>query len=104
MPNFHTVAVIPFEAGKGSIYIDSPEERLRQKVHKYIRDTPCISKNKLEGMSGKKGIFKASKADVRKALESLIADGAVTLIKPSKAQRDKYVIPSQATEVLVCLD
>ena len=104
VPDFHTVAVIPFEAGKGSIYIDSPEERLRQKVHEYIRDTPCISKNKLEGMSGKKGTFKASKADVRKTLESLIADGAVTLIKPSKAQRDKYVIPSQATEVLVCHD
>ena len=102
IPHFHTVAVEPYEPLEGTLSIPSAKDSLQQKVYEHIRTNPCLSKNRLERMSGKKGHLKASKENIRTALASLIEDGAVKLVKPTKAQRDKYDISHQTAKVLIC--
>ena len=102
IPHFHTVAVGPYEPHAGTLSIPSGKDSLQQKVHEHIRTNPGLSKNRLERMSGKKGQLKASKENIRSALTSLIEDGAVKLVKPTQAQRDKYDISHQTTKVLIC--
>ena len=102
VPHFHTVAVGPYEPHAGTLSIPSGKDSLQQKVHEHIRTNPGLSKNRLERMSGKKGQLKASKESIRTALTSLIEDGAVKLVKPTQAQRDKYDISHQTTKVLIC--
>ena len=102
IPHFHTIAVGPYEPHAGTLSIPSGKDNLQQKVHEHIRTNPGLSKNKLERMSGKKGQLKASKENIRTALTSLIENGAVKLVKPTQAQRDKYGISHQTTTVLIC--
>jgi RecA-family ATPase len=104
IPHFHTVAVKPYEPPVGTLIIPLGKDNLQQKVYEHIHTNPCLSKNKLENMSGKKGQFKASKENIRAALKSLIEDGTVKLMKPTKAQLDKYDISHQTKKVLICSD
>jgi RecA-family ATPase len=99
VPNFHTVAVELFEP-TGGMKITSANERLRQALVDHIRDNPgSRSKNAIEKLAGKKGTFKASKAEVRAALGRLVEEGILRVRQITKEERNTHRYPHQTKEV-----
>lgn len=98
---FHAIAVRPYEHPIGAFLIASRKEILEQKLIEYLRENPAKSKNDFDQMSGKKGRFKASKSEIRKALANLIEEEGICLVKPTKNQRLDFKIPHQTKEVLL---
>jgi len=97
--DFHTITVEPFYP-LGRMAVPSANERLRQALVDHIRDNPgSRSKNAIEKLAGKKGRFKASKAEVRAALGQLIEEGVLQVRPITKEERNAHGYPHQTKEV-----
>ena len=104
-PKFHTVAIKPYYPPIGTMKFETAEEVLSRKIVDYVNTHPFISKNKLDEISGKKrDPFRASKSAVRQACDNLLSDRALILKKPTPSERNRYKIPSQTKEGLLCVD
>ena len=97
--DFHTVTVEPFHP-MSRIAFPSASERLKQTLAEHIRDNPhSRSKNAIEKQAGKKGTFKASKAEVRAALGQLIEEGILRVKTITKEEKKAHGYPHQTKEV-----
>ncbi|MBT8578936.1 AAA family ATPase [Polynucleobacter paneuropaeus] len=100
-PDYHTVVMEPI-----TLAPPVPAEKLSefQKISKRIIDHitrhPNTTKNIIDGLSGKDGEFKASKAKVRDCLKGLIDSGAVVVIQVTDQMRSEHSIPKQVKEIL----
>lgn len=100
-PKYHTMVMEPV-----TLIPPTPPERLSeyQKICKrlkdYISKYQIVTKNKIDGESGKDGEFKASKAKVRDCLKALIDSGEVEVIPVTNEMRSKHSIPKQVKEIL----
>lgn len=100
-PNYHTVVMEPV-----ILTPPVPTEKLSefQKISRrildYIAKHQNITKNIIDGLSGKDSIFKASKAKVRDCLKGLIDTGQVMVIGVTDQMRSDHSIPKQVKEVL----
>jgi len=104
-PDFHTIRVVPHIDVAGAFASLMPKgERLKEKIHEYVVDHPGTTKNKLDGLSGKEGRLKASKADVRRALEELIDDGVIDIRPLTADEKKAFGVSQQAKEGLFALD
>jgi hypothetical protein len=100
-PHYHTVVMQP-------VILTAPvaPERLSEfaKISKrlidYIARHPNSTRNTMDGLSGKDGEFKASKAKVRDCLKALIDSGEVEVTPVTNQMRKGHSIPKQVKEIL----
>lgn len=105
VPAFHTVRMVPYyPPAASSDMFSSAEERLRHKILQHIEDHPGTTKNQLEGLSGKKGRLGASKADVRRSIEELLAAKTLVLQPIDVETKDRLNLPQQTKTVLRIAD
>lgn len=99
--NYHTVV---FEPTTLSLPISpnklTANEKLGTQIIALISKHPFTTKNILDGHSGKDGIFKASKAKVRDALNSLIDVGVITEHLVTQSERGEHKLAKQVKIVL----
>lgn len=101
---FHTVTFRP-------INLEPPQstkrltenEKLAGRIKNAIQNSPCMTRNKLDLMSGMNEPLKASKDKVRDALKTLIESGEVEVHTVTDEERLRDKIPKQIKEVLICL-
>ena len=104
-PKFHSVAINPYYPPIGTMKFETAEEALLRKIVDYVQANPFVSSNRLDEISGKKrDPFKSSKSAVRQACDRLLSDRVLILQKPTPAERNRYKIPSQTKEGLLCVD
>lgn len=97
-PKYHTVVLKP-------VHLSPPipvteMERIKTAILETIINTPNITRNQLDKLSGTKGRFKCSKAKTRQALEGLISEGRVIVVKIDAKEREMLGLPKQTNEVL----
>ena len=99
VPDFHTITVVPFEP-TARMTIPSASERLKQTLGDFIKANPGqCSKNAIEKQAGKKGPFKASKAEVRAALGQLVEEGILRVRSITREEKSAHGYPHQTKEV-----
>lgn len=80
--------------------IKTANERLLVQLINTIAEDNLFTKNKLDNLAGKDGLFKASKERLRAVLRSALDDGSILLHAVSKEERANLAIPQQIKEVL----
>lgn len=88
MSTAHTTSILPYP------------ERLKTQVRNYVGAHPGTTKNKLDSLSGKGGQFKASKTDVRRAVEELIDEKCLRIRPIFKEEKRALGVSQQVTEIL----
>lgn len=78
-------------------------EKLMGRIKNSIQNSPYMTRNKLDLMSGVNEPLKASKDKVRDALKTLIESGEVEVHTVTDEERLRGKIPKQIKEVLICL-
>jgi len=100
VPDFHTITVEPFVPPvpvPGQFR--TANERLCEKLMAYLAANPGLSKNKLDLLAGKRGIFKASKKKIGDAMKELVAGGQVQHRAITESERSSLNLPRQAGKV-----
>jgi hypothetical protein len=101
VPAFHTVRVVPVsQVVPTSIRCFPSGERLPGAIRDYIERNPGTTRTKLDGLSGKDGIFKASKNDVRGALNEMLNDEVLRARSPTVSERKALGLAHQTKEIL----
>lgn len=98
VPDFHTVSIEPYAPVPG-IAMRTPSERLKDALTEYVKTHPGTTANALDGISGKRRQFKATKDEVRCAARQLVDDGVLVLKTLSKEERDALRLPHQVKQV-----
>lgn len=75
-------------------------EKISKRIVDYIAKHPNTTKNTIDGLSGKDGEFKASKAKVRDCLRATIDSGEIEVIEVTDEMRKAHSIPKQVKEIL----
>jgi RecA-family ATPase len=97
---FHTITVEPYTPPVSvSSPLRSASERLKDDIFEYVKNHPGTTPNALDGHSGKRGRFKASKQDVRDAARELQDEGALVLKTLTNEERTALRLPHQAKQV-----
>ncbi len=100
-PEYHTITLepvslsIPVPAAKLS-----ENQKIAKRIADYIAKHPNSTRNMLDGLSGVKGEFKASKEKVRNCLKAMIDSGEVDVHTVTEKERSESSIPKQVKEVL----
>lgn len=98
---YHTVTFepvtlsLPISVGKLSEL-----QKIGNLIGDYITKHPNTTRNKLDKLSGARGIFKGSKAKVRGALEELIFAEEIFVHTVDEVERNTLGLPKQVKEVL----
>lgn len=105
VPAFHTMRVQPLPTPQLALSsFSSATERLHKALLNDIAEHPGTTRNRLDAVSGKTGRFKASKAEVRRAVEDLIDDGVLRLRPVTKEEKEALRLPQQTREILELVD
>lgn len=96
--DFHTITVVPLTPTIRA-RIRSASDRLKDDLVDYVKGNPGATPNKLDGLAGKGGRFKATKEQVRVAMKELEAEGRVILKELSKEDRKARSLPQQTRRV-----
>lgn len=75
-------------------------EKISKRIVDYIAKHSNTTKNTIDGLSGRDGEFKASKAKVRDCLKALVDSGVVVIVEVTDNMRSQHSIPKQVKEVL----
>ncbi len=98
---YHTATIIPVVLTPPiAASIRTAQERITEKILERLKKDPYCTKNKLDALAGTEGIFKASKANLRNALNRAIEEGVVTTHQITDAEREVNGLPKQVKEVL----
>ena len=98
---YHTATIIPVNLMPPiPASIKSAQERITEKILERLQKDFYCTKNKLDVMAGKDGVFKASKANVRAALSYAIETGIIVIHPINEAERQENNLPKQVKEVL----
>jgi RecA-family ATPase len=102
VPDFHTVRVRPHQGAitTQTTNMISSAERLSEALITYVETQPGTTKNKLDKLSGRGGLFKASKNKVRQIVEELLHDGTLRVRSVSKEEKKVHRLPQQVNEIL----
>lgn len=98
---YHTAAIIPVVLTPPiPASIRTAQERITEKILEKLKKDLYCTKNKLDALAGTEGIFKASKANLRNALNCAIEEGVVTIYQVTDTDREADGLPKQVKEVL----
>ncbi len=79
-------------------------QKIQKRVVEYLKSHHFTTKNNLEMLSGIKNSLKASKAQVRAAVQSLLDSGEIVQRKIDDNERKTHNLPKQIKEILEVLD
>lgn len=100
-PDYHTVVVEPVQLTLPVPQsIKSSNERLLEDVLTHLHTNQWITRNQLEGLSGKDGKLKVSKAKLREVVAVGIETGLIIVHTVSPEERDINGLAKQVKEVL----
>jgi RecA-family ATPase len=100
-PRYHTVVYEPVKLIEPvSIGKQSANERLIGAILERLAKYPFTTKNMLDSLAGKEGIFKSSKERVRDALKGLMDSGEVYEHTVTEVERLEYRVAKQVKAVL----
>lgn len=100
-PHYNTVVYEPVKLIEPvSMGKQSANERLAKLIHERIEKFPFTTKNMIDGLAGKDGIFKASKEKVRDSLRGLIDQGEIYEHTVTEQERHESGVAKQVKAVL----
>lgn len=100
VPDFHTVTVQPFKpTAVASSKPLSGAEKLQKALYSHIQDNAGTTRNRLDGLSSKNGKFKASKKEIRDAIDILLHIKMVQLVSVDKQIRKNLNLKPQVSQV-----
>lgn len=100
-PDYHTVVVEPVTLAIASTHpVRSTNERMLEDVIAHLKTNHWITRNHLDGLSGKDGKFKTSKSNLRSVVAAGIDSGQIIVHTVTAEDRDKYKLAKQVKEVL----
>ena len=100
-PNYHTVVVEPVTLAIPSTHpVKSTNERMLEDVIGHLKTNQWITRNHLDGLSGKDGRFKTSKSNLRSVVAAGIDSGQIVLYTVTPEDRHIYGLAKQVKEVL----
>lgn len=100
-PHYNTVVYEPVKLIEPvSMGKQSANERLAKLIHERIEKFPFTTKNMIDGLAGKDGIFKASKEKVRDSLRGLIDQGEIYEHTVTEQERHECGVAKQVKAVL----
>ena len=99
VPDFHTVTVEPYVPPEPKT-LRNASERVRDLMLEHVKNNPNTTKNKLDRLAGKEKLFKATKGQIRKALDELIDEDVLQLKSVTKEERIALGLPHQAKHVI----
>lgn len=100
-PEYHTVVVEPVTLAIPSTHpVKSTNERMLEDVISHLKTNHWVTRNYLDGLSGKDGKFKTSKTNLRGLIAAGIDSGQIVLYTVTPEDRDKYGLAKQVKEVL----
>ncbi len=98
VPDFHTITVEPYTP-VGRPLMRRGSERIKEAVLDYVKSQPGTTPNNLDTLSGKAGQFKATKQEIRRAVQDLIGEGQLVLKTLTKEEREALRLPHQAKRI-----
>ena len=99
--DYHTVVVEPIELSVPvSHSVKSANDRMLEDVLTHLKTDQWITRNQLDGLSGKDGKFKTSKTNLRSVVASGVDSGLIVVHTVTNEDRDKYGLARQVKEVL----
>jgi hypothetical protein len=100
-PRYNTVVYEPIKlAEPSSMAKQSSNERLARLILERIDKYPFTTKNMIDGLAGKNGLFKASKEKIRDCLRGLIDQGEIYEHTVTEEERQEYGVAKQVKAVL----
>lgn len=100
-PEYHTVVMEPVILTQPIPASKLSElQKIAKRILDHLAKHPNTTKNIFDGLSGKDGDLKASKAKVRECLKTLIDSGDIDVIAVTDEIRQKQSIPKQVKEIL----
>jgi len=100
-PRYNTVVYEPVKLAEPvSMAKQSSSERLARLILERIEKYPFTTKNMIDGLAGKDGLFKASKEKVRDCLRGLIDQGEIYEHIVTEEERQEYGVAKQVKAVL----
>lgn len=100
-PRYHTVVYEPVKLIEPvSVGRQSANERLLYTIIERLEKHPFTTKNMLDSLAGKEGIFKTSKERVRDALRGLMDSGEVYEHTVTEVERSEHGVAKQVKAVL----
>ena len=76
------------------------KERLETAILTAVKASPGCTRNKLDGLAGKKNALAASKEEVRKAIQHLLDEGSLAERALTDAERKSCKFPRQVRSIL----
>lgn len=104
-PLYHTVIVEPVQLTRPNAKsIRTSSERILDLIIERVKADPWMTRNKVEGLAGTDGPFRASKTKVREALKFGIESGVLHARRVTPQDRTQNELSRQVKEVLyVCV-
>lgn len=102
MPAFHTVTVVPFDPPSVSAGTAlTKDERLQKAIIEHVRRNPSATGNALDKLAGPSGSLKASRKEVREAIQALKDIGVLEEIDATREYRQRHGLKPQVRKVYI---
>jgi hypothetical protein len=98
VPDFHTITVEPYVPIARSP-TRSTIDRIKDAILDHVKNHPGTTANSLDNLSGKAGPFRATKQDIRVAVQDLMSEGLLVSKTLTKEEREALGLPHQVTRV-----
>lgn len=103
VPHHSVVTLDHIELAK-PVIVKTGDNALEKRLIEYLKAHPTLTINKVKGLSGKKGVFKASENEVVSAIQELMDKGMLTLEQLSTERKKELHLPANTGGVLVVLE
>ena len=103
VPHHSVVTLDHVELAK-PVTVKAGDNALEKRLIEYLKAHPKLTINKVKGLSGKKGVFKASENEVVSAIQELMDKGMLTLEQLSTERKKELHLPANTGGVLVVLE
>jgi hypothetical protein len=102
VPAFHTVTVVPFDPPAVSTGAAlTKDERLQKAIVEHIRGNPRATGNSLDKLAGPSGSLKATRKEVREAVQALKGMGVLEEIDATKEYKARHALKPQVRTVYI---
>ena len=102
VPAFHTVTVVPFDPpAVSAVATLTKDERLQKAIVEHVRGNPSATGNSLDKLAGPSGSLKASRKEVRHAVQALKDIGVLEEIDATKDYKQRYGLKPQVRKVYI---
>lgn len=102
VPAYHTVTVVPFDPPAVSTGAAlTKDARLQNAIAEHVRRNPSATGNSLDKLAGPSGSLKASRKEVREAVQALKAMGVLEEIEATKEYKQRNGLKPQVRKVYI---